>query len=133
MISRFFKWVGISIGAIVIALLLVIIYLRFFFDSSACSYSIFHEAISPGGSYKAVLFDHGCGSTKSYTTRVSVVASSSEALPNQPGNTISFSGYNVPVSVVWISDIEISILSPTSKASYEIKTVKNKVTLSLSQ
>ena len=132
-IKKLFKWIGVFFGVIIFALSLSVLYVIFVFKSGDCSNSIFHEVLSPGGSYKAVLFDYGCGTTKSYSTRVSVVTSSTDALPNQPGNTISFSGYNVPVSVVWISESEISILSPASKATYEIKTIKNKVTLSLSQ
>lgn len=132
-IKKIFKWIGVLFAVILFALLLSVLYVIFVIKNGDCSNGVFHEVLSPGGSYKAILFDYGCGTSKSYSTRVSVVTSSSDALPNQPGNTISFSGYNVPVSVVWISDSEISILSPTSKATYEIKTIKNKVTLSLSQ
>ena len=127
------KWLGVFLGIVLLIVLSAAAYLWCVFDKDLCSNSIFSEAASPSGVYRVVIFDRGCGATTGFSTQVSVLKASNEALPNQPGNTINFSGYNVPVSVVWISDNQVSISGPDFKATYTIKTIKGKVAISLSQ
>lgn len=132
-ISRILKWIGIVTGFLLILFLLVVSYLWFIFDKDICTNTILNEVASPKGTYIAVVFDRSCGATTGFSTQVSVLAGSSMASPNQPGNTITFNGQDVPVSIVWISENEVAISSPGSKATYTIKSIKNKVSISLSQ
>ena len=127
------KWLCLSLGLVLLIALSTAAYLWSVFDRDLCSNSIFSEAASPSGAYKVVIFDRGCGATTGFSTQVSVLKATNDALPNQPGNTINFSGYKVPVSVVWISDKQVSISGPDFKATYTIKTIKSKVAISLNQ
>ena len=132
-LSRLLKWIGIVTGFLLLILLLVVSYLWLMFDKDICTNTIFNEVVSPKGTYKAVVFERSCGAKTGYSTQVSVLVGSSMALPNQPGNTITFGGQDVPVSITWISENKVAISGPGSKATYTIKAIKNKVSLSLSQ
>lgn len=128
-ITRILKWIGSLLAAAFLAVLLAGAYIWWVFDKNLCTNSIFREVPSPGGVYKVVIFDRGCGATTGFTTQASVLMFSSASLPNQPGNTISFDGYDVPVSVVWISDSQVLISGPNTKATYNVTTINNKVVL----
>lgn len=126
-----FKWAIIVVSTIVLLTALAIGYLVWRFDKDSCQNSIQREVASPDGVYKAIVFGRECGAETGFSTQVSILSASNAMLPNQPGNTLKFNGHNVPISVVWISGNEVSISGSGSKASYSVKTIKNKVAIHL--
>ena len=74
---------------------------------AGCKNAPTDEATSPGGSYRAVVFQRDCGATTAATTQVALIAAS-DSLPNAVGN-IMVSDDPFPAHVTWRGSNELVI------------------------
>lgn len=75
-----------------------------------CGNEIFHEALLPGGRFKAVTFQRDCGATTGFSTQISLIPSNA-ALPNEGGNIFITKGHpkDTNIETVWLNSTELVI------------------------
>ncbi len=123
------KWLGLGLALLMLALVSLGVYVSSVVGRGECDSRTVGESLSPDGQYKALIVQRACGFGSGSTTQVSVLRASENALPNQPGSTLVFQGEDV--AVVWMDRDAITIAGAGARATYTVRVIRNKVTLSL--
>lgn len=75
-----------------------------------CGNYIHEEYPSPGGKWKAVVFQRDCGATTGFSTQISILPSS-DSVENDSGNIFIIDGHpnDMAPSLNWIADNKLRI------------------------
>jgi len=114
------KNIGIALWMILIGVVGMMFYGCHWLGNTMCGNYTHEEYPSPGGKWKAVVFQRDCGATTGFSTQISIL-SSSESLENDTGNILIIDGHpdDVAPSLNWITEQNLRINLKRTGSEYK--------------